>query len=291
MERLIVNKLSAQARELGLIYPNHCGSLSSVSLFHAAVFLAHEVTIAQKLKLKASSLFLDIKGSFDNIRPSQLTGLLRERGVSPYIVSWIRSFLARRTCRLKFQGSPGDFKWVSVGAPQGLPIFPLLFVLYVASLYRGRDRQNTFSFVDDFALTSMLLSHRRNIQILQTRFQVLSSRAKKLGLSFSIPKTELIHWRTPKDHNPRCLTPVHLDSDVFHPKEEVRWLGYWFTPNLVSTAHFNRRLALSQGAFTVVKKLSLSGSGLTTLQTRHLVYSLLLPVILYRMDLDRKSVV
>ena len=82
VERLISNRLSAQAPELGLIHPNQCGSLPGVSTFHAAISLSHEVVIAQKLRLKASSLFLDIKGSFNNIKPTQLTGQLREKGVS-----------------------------------------------------------------------------------------------------------------------------------------------------------------------------------------------------------------
>ena len=82
-----------------------------------------------------------------------------------------------------------------------------------------------------------------------------------------------------------CLTPIHLHSEVFHPKEEVTWLGYGFIPNLASTAHFNRRLALAQGAFIIIKKLSPLGSVLMTLQTRCLVHSLLLPVVSYGVDL------
>ena len=197
----------------------------------------------------------------------------------------IRFFLSRRACCLKFQCSPGDFRPVSVSTPQGSRISPLLFVLYVAPLHRGAGRQNTFSFVHDFALISMSLSHRRNVQILQTRFRALESRARRHGLSFSIPKTELIHWRTPKDHSPRSLTPIYLDSGVFLPKEKVRWLGYWFTPNLASTSHYNHRLALARNAFTIIKKLSPAGLKINTLQTRRLVYLLLLPVISYGPDL------
>lgn len=65
-----------------------------------------------------------------------------------------------------------------------------------------------------------------NVQILQSRFKALSHRLGKLSLSFSVPKTELIHWQTPKDPSPHPLTLIQLDSAVFHPKEEVRWLGY-----------------------------------------------------------------
>ena len=180
------------------------------------------MVIAHKLRLKAASLFLDIKSGFDNIKPAQLASHLREKGVSPYIVSWIRSFLFHRTCRLKFQGAPGDFKRVAVGTPQDSPLSPLLFVLYVAPLHQGTNRQNTFSFIDDFTLMTMSTSYRRNIQILHSRFKALAYKAGKLSLFFSVPMTELIHWHTFKDRFPRSLTPVQLNSAVFHPKEEVR---------------------------------------------------------------------
>ena len=76
-----------------------------------------------------------------------------------------------------------------------------------------------------------------------------------------------------------------LDSHPFQPKEEVRWLGYWFSPNMATTSHFMRKLALAQGAFSVIKRLSPPGAGLSTLHTRRLVSSLLLPVIAYGADL------
>ena len=124
LERLFANRLTAQAREIGMIHPNQCGSLPGVSSFHAAATLAHEVATAHKMKLKASSLLLDIKGGFDNVRPDSLTGMLRERGVSPYIVSWVRAFLSGRSCRLHFQGAPNSFERVAVSTPQGSPISP-----------------------------------------------------------------------------------------------------------------------------------------------------------------------
>ena len=118
LERLIANRLALQAREIGMIHPNQCGSLPGVSSFHAAAALTHEVATAHKLKLKASSLLLDIKGGFDNIKQDFLAGMLRERGVSPYIVSWVRAFLSDRSCRLRFQGAPNSFVKVAVGTPQ-----------------------------------------------------------------------------------------------------------------------------------------------------------------------------
>jgi len=230
---------------------------------------------------KVSTLFLDIKGGFDNVNPSTLCGMLKAKAVNPYLVSWTRSFLTGRTCRLRYQGSPKVFAPVAVGTPQGSPVSPLLFVIYVSRLHLEIPKGLTLSYVDDFGPTVSSMSYRRNIQSLQRRYAMLKARGARLGMGFSIPKTELIHGRTSKDRDTVSRAPIHLDGLVFHPKDEVRWLGYWFTPSLSTTAHFTKRLAKAQAAFVAVRRLSPPGMGLPPFLCHRLASSLLFPILSY----------
>jgi len=101
----------------------------------------------------------------------------------------------------------------------------------------------TLSYVDDFGLTASSASYRPNTQILQRQYARRKSKGARLGVGFSILKTELIHWRTNRDRGPISNAPIHLDGSVFKPKSEIRWLGYWFTPSMSTTPHFTKRLA------------------------------------------------
>ena len=285
LERIVASRLALLARSLGLIHPNQTGSLAGLSTFDATASLSHEVRLFQRLGLKSSSLFLDIKGGFDNVDPAQLTSALRAKGAHKYLVSWINSFLSNRQCRLLFQGSPKIFSPVAVGTPQGSPISPLLFVIYVSPLHPKIDRGVIFSYVDDFVVTVASPSHRRNVQLLQGHYRSLCRKAAPRGLTFSVPKTELIHWRTPQERSAPSRAGVRLDDLYFSPKEEVRWLGYWFTPTLSTNPHFSRRLALAQGAFEAVKSLSPPGKGLSPFLCHRLASSLIAPVLLYGADL------
>src|SRR5437899_10369546 len=120
-----------------------------------------------------------------------------------------------------------------------------------------------FSYVDDFSVTLASGSYRGNVRRLERIFSLLSREASPMGVSFSVPNTELIHWRTQKDRDPPSRLPVCLNGTLFHPFAALRWLGYWFTPALETTTHFLKRLSRAQGAFALVKCLAPPGIGLS----------------------------
>jgi len=139
---------------------------------------------------------------------------------------------------------------------------------------------------DDLALTAASLSYMGNIRHLPQLFRTIQARAVHLGISFSIPKTEFIHWRTPSQrHSEVCLSPIQLDREPFHPRDSLRWLGYWFTPTLSPSTHFSRRRAQAQGAFTLIRHLSPPGTGLAPYGCHRFARSLVGPILLYGVDL------
>ena len=265
-DRIVVFRLSGIARYVGLLHRNQCGSLPSLSSFDACTALTDTVRTLQRPALKVSSLFLNIKGCFDKVDADILCSSLRSKGVNHYLISWVRSILTGRSCRLLFQGSPRIFSPVCVGTPQGSPVSPLLFVIYVAPLRIPLDRGLVLSYIDDFSLTVSCPSYRNNGRALQTAFGRLRAIAHSRQVDFSVPKTELIHWRTPMQRDPPGTPrppPVALDGQIFHPSERLRWLGYWFVPNLASSAHFSRHLARSQACFSSVRGFSDVGMGVS----------------------------
>jgi len=239
LERIIAASLLAAARIRGLLHPNQCGSLPGLITYDACLTLTNDVRTPQRPRLKVSSLFLDIKAGFDNVDNNTLARILREGGIPPDLVSWVSSFLGERNCTLIFQGAPGTPAPVNVGAPQACPISPLLFLLYVAPLHLGIPRGLMISYVDDFALTVASLSYRGNIRQLPDLFDKLERKASHLGVCFSVAKTELIHWRTTSQrYSPKCVSPIQIKGELFHPRNPVRWLAYWFTLALDPAAHF-----------------------------------------------------
>jgi len=215
------------------------------------------------------------------VESPSLLPLLRRKGVSPYLVHWIGSFLRARTCRLMFQGSPRLFAPVSVGVPQGSPISPLLFVIYVSSLHLEIPRSLIISYIDDFAVTVASPAYRTNVRLLQTSISALKRKASPINISFSLPTTEQIHWRTIRSNEPPCSLPVQLEDELFYPQSHLKWLGFIFIPAFDPRSHFSGRLTLANAAIATIRHLSPPGMGLPPYHCLSLAPSLLAPILLY----------
>jgi len=285
LERVMTVRLSAVARSKGLLHHNQCGSLPGLSSSDTCLTLMHKVRTLQRPRLKVSTLFLDIKAGFDNVNASTLRARLLASHVPSYMVDWVSSFLSERTGTLVFQGSPNLSAPISVGTPQGSPISPLLFLLYVSPLHMSVPRGLMISYVDDFSITVASPSYRGNIRRLQGLLNTVATRGRDIGVSFSVPKTELIHWRTPSERSPPSTAAIDLEGHLFQPSKVVRWLGYWLTPALNTTHHFRQRLSLAQAIFSFVKRLSSPGAGVKPFLCHRIANGLLLPILTYGADL------
>ena len=229
---------------------------------------------------------LDIKAGFDNVNAGKLRVRLLTYNIQSYLVDWVSSFLADRTCTLVFQGSPNTPAPVSVGTPQGSPISLLLFLIYVAPFHINILKGLMVSYMDDFSVTVASESHRTNIRRLQRIFRALACKGNTLNIEFSIPKTELIHWRTPSQRlSPPSHAPISRGGLVFHPTQVVRWLGFWLTPPLNTQPHFSRCLALAKSSFAFVKRQASAWAGIRPFLAHRIAHGLLLPIATYGADL------
>ena len=165
--------------------------------------------------------------------------------------------------------------------PQGSTIFPLLFVIYVFFLHLEIPRSLIISYVDVFAVTVASPSYRTNVRLLQKSFSALKRKASSINISFSVPKTGLIHWRTARSNEPPCSLLVQLEDQLFYPQPHLKWLGFIFTPTLDSRSHFTRRYTLANAALATIRRLSPSGMGLPPYLCLSWARSLLAPILLY----------
>ena len=123
----------------------------------------------------ASLLQLDLIGAYDTVDHLHLLNTLREMGFPPGIIRWIRSYLTDRTATLQFDGESSDIFHLQAGVPQGSPLSPVLFLLYITSLYeRLRTEQGIIlvGFSDDTNILSIGRNPETTIKQLEAAWKI-----------------------------------------------------------------------------------------------------------------------
>ena len=120
------------------------GALPLRSSVDLTTCLTHDIETALAKGLTATIATLDIKGAFDTVLPGRLVRRLREQGWPTQLCNWISSFATNREVCIRIDGEIGEPISISCGLPQGSPISPILFMLYISPLFRLESLKKVF---------------------------------------------------------------------------------------------------------------------------------------------------
>jgi hypothetical protein len=223
-ERILAQRPSYLAETTPLLHHSQIGGRLKKSAVDAALLLTNEVELNRLIKRKTSTLLLDVKDAFDHVAKNQLLTILRKLQLPVSLIAWVSSFLVNRELKLSFDGQLEKFSKIDTGIPQGSPISPILFLIYIRDLFPSLTSSvQVLSYIDDIALTTASTSLKKNIRILEREVVKLQELATGNSIEFDLAKTELIHFKMAKEAKTASLKLP--DGKIIQPKELVRWLG------------------------------------------------------------------
>ncbi len=158
VEKIAAEIVSKQCERLELLHNGQFGSRKYRSSIDAVAKLIATVEHAWKHKKIAGTLFLDIKGAYPNICRKRLIQRMVDLGIPGDIVRWTNSFLTDRKVQLVIDGYTCLMRDIDSGVPQGSPISPILFVIYISGFFSAIENKvpiTSLSFVDDIGLTAI----------------------------------------------------------------------------------------------------------------------------------------
>ncbi|EED15698.1 reverse transcriptase, putative [Talaromyces stipitatus ATCC 10500] len=157
--------------------------------------------------MTASLLTLDVKGAFDSVLPGRLIRRLREQGWPTNLVLWIASFATGRSVQIRLDGEIGPSTDITCGLPQGSPVSGILFMLYIAPLFRLGNPRNRFGYADDAANLAISTSLTTNCEALSDSLQEALNWGAAEGITFAPDKYELLHFSRHKADQDPTRTP------------------------------------------------------------------------------------
>jgi hypothetical protein len=191
----------------------------------------------------AGALMLDVKGAFPTVNRECLVSKLRKMGLHETYVRWVNNFMENRTMSITMDGEEGEVMPVNTGLPQGSPISPVLFLLYIADL--GKEVENTnpktvgLSFVDDVTWIETGKTANEVTAKLQQRAQDTLLWAKRNAVEIEADKTEAIFFSKGRRENANAkqLSIRVGNQSIKFNTEATRWLGVYLDSHLTFKRH------------------------------------------------------
>ncbi|EUC56479.1 reverse transcriptase from mobile element jockey protein, partial [Rhizoctonia solani AG-3 Rhs1AP] len=287
LEKVIANRLIFEAGKFDLIPQSQFGGRDLTSCTDAGLCLMHDIRTLWAKGKYVSLLTMDVSGYFNNIDHARLTYTLDRLGYANEICQWISSYLTNRTAQPKVDNVLCDpIALPSVGVPQGSPLSPILSSLYSIPLLCSIQDTNahTFAYIDDFSILVYSHSHSHNVDILQDLVDNANTTLSYLGLDFEIPKSDLIHFVSPRQRpSSTKLVIHHIDGNeyVIEPRHVVRWLGFYLDQKLDFKDHVRYMSNKANAVLSGLKMLANTVRGLSVKHARLLYITCVRPILTY----------
>ena len=142
-------------------------------------------------------LFLDFSKAFDTLKHSEIVDSLQRSGIRGKTLNWLEKYLSDRKLTVKIKDTFYDLKKVENGVPQGSILGPLLYIIYINSIFSVPKYADLFMYADD---TVLVVAHE-DLQIAERLLQKDYNRIQKFyhdsSISENQAKTKLLHIRSP----------------------------------------------------------------------------------------------
>ncbi|EED11676.1 reverse transcriptase, putative [Talaromyces stipitatus ATCC 10500] len=262
IEKLAAELITNFAEAQDLFHDGQFGGRRQRSAIDAVACLVEEIHQAWANGKLAAALFMDIKGAFDHVVLARLIEVLREAGVDGDLIRWVVSFLSDRQVTLVIDGHIGKEALISSGLPQGSPVSPILFVLYVHGLSRAIERSvpeiRCLSFVDDQGLITAASSVKDACRTLEKAAEVAIEWKVTNGVQFDRKKTEAaFFYRRHRRQVAQNISQarIRVGGELATVKPTVRWLGILLDSRLTWKNHYNVRIKIARS--TIIRLNSL----------------------------------
>jgi len=149
----------------GVLNPQHGRALPKRATMDLVAAFTHDVEAAFAAGKKVTIITMNIQRAFDALLKRRLLKRMTKQGWPLPLLRLVNSFLSDRKIRVRLEKSTTPYYGVECGTPQGSPLSPVLYMLYLAELL-NQDTELMFGYADDINLYRATDLLDRNVELL-----------------------------------------------------------------------------------------------------------------------------
>ena len=135
LEKLVCKRLVDFLEEHKIFYKYQFGFRAKHSTVQAVTEIVDNIIEEMKNGRLVAGIYMDLSKAFDTVDHEILLHKCEHNGIRGQALQWLKSYLSNRQQYTQANGVKSNKKVVEYGVPQGSVLGPLLFLLYVPSLF------------------------------------------------------------------------------------------------------------------------------------------------------------
>ena len=285
IERVVLRRLNDHLTKNNLNSRDQFAYKKNHSTETLLIKIVNDLLIASDEKTASVVMLLDLSAAFDTVDHHLLLSILeKEIGLKGTVLKWFKSFLTGRVQRIRLGKTTSETIEIKFGVPQGSVLGPVLFNLYIRSIYKCVRSLgfNIFGYADDHQIIKSFKSSEQSAVLsvqLDNCFSAIKRWMNKFFLQLNDSKTQIIVVGSNK-----VLSSIHLNGVTFASGTTTRFISV--VKNL--GIHMDNKLTfekqiveLKKKCFRTIRNIRKIKFLLTTEQTKVIVNSLVVSCLDY----------
>jgi hypothetical protein len=220
IERVVLKRLNDHLSKNNLHCPEQSAYKKNNSTETLLIRIWNDLLIATDERKATVVMLLDLSAAFDTVDHGLLLKILKkEIGLRGTAYRWFESFLTGRSQRIRLGSVTSDEILIKFGVPQGSVLGPVLFNIYIRSIYRCVKAHgfNIFGYADDHQVMKTLCANSQSVVLgyeLNECFRAIKNWMNRYFLQLNGGKTQIIVFGSAKVLNGININGVNIVSEA-----------------------------------------------------------------------------